>query len=180
MALHNWYFGGVFVLFSSNATIAEALPMPPSAYVTALGELFRLDFAGGYFGRGALQLVRGLAGPSELFVMVPAHVLAIVVALRVAAWGRGYDPWLRMTAWAALAGHPVAFFYLSYPRYYFLTWFLTLVVCAVWMRMEGLDLLRRCFPGVMNWLSGHPMTRSLARGLGWCLHVAGAAKTASV
>jgi hypothetical protein len=46
MALHNWYFGGVFVLFSSNATIAEAVPMPPSAYVAAIGELLRLDFAG--------------------------------------------------------------------------------------------------------------------------------------
>ena len=140
MALHNWYFGGEFILFSSNATIAEALPMPPSAYLVALGELFRLDFSGGYFTHGALQLARWLAGPSEFFVMVPAHALAIAIALRVAMWGRGYVPWLRLTAWAALAGHPVAFFYLSYPRYHFVTWFLTLVVCAVWLRIEGLDL----------------------------------------
>ncbi len=176
MALHNWYFGGVFVLFSSNATIAEALPMPPSAYVTALGELFRLDFAGGYFARGALQLARWLAGPSEFVVMVPVHVLAIVVALRVAACGRGYDPWLRLTAWAALAGHPVAFFYLSYPRYYYLTWFLTLVVCAVWMRMEGLVLLRRWFPKFVGWFARHPVTVALARGLEWCMRVAGMTK----
>ena len=180
MALHNWYFGGVFVLFSDNATIAEALPMPPSAYVAALSELFRLDFSGGDLTRGAMQLAHWLAGPSELFVMVPIHALAIAVVVRVAFWGRGYDPWLRLTAWAALAGHPVAFFYLSYPRYYFLTWFLTLVVCAVWMRMEGLDLFRRSFPGLMNWFAGHRMTQSLAHGLDRCMRVAGISKTASV
>ena len=178
MALHNWYFGSVFVLFSSNATIAEALPMPPSAYITALGELFRLDFSGGYLARGALQLLRWLAGPSELFVMVPVHALAIMIALRVALWGRAYDPWLRLTAWAALAGHPVAFFYLSYPRYYFVTWFLTLVVCAVWLRVEGLDLLRRWFPGPFGWLAAHPVTRALARGLDRCMRVGGVSATA--
>ena len=66
MALHNWYFGGVFVLFSSNATIAEAVPMPPSAYVAAAGELLRLDFAGEHVRRGLLQMARWLAGPSEV------------------------------------------------------------------------------------------------------------------
>jgi hypothetical protein len=165
MALHNWYFGGVFVLFSSNATITEALPMPPSAYLAALGEIIRFDFSGGNLARGALQLARWLAGPSELFVMVPVHALAMAIVLRVALRGRGYDPWLRLTAWATLAGHPVAFFYLSYPRYYFVTWFLTLVVCAVWLRIEGLDFLRRYLPGLMNWFTGHPVTRALARGL---------------
>ena len=171
MAAHNWYFGGVFVLFSANATLAEALPMPPSAYVAALGELLRFDFSDGNFVRGALQLVRWLAGPAETFLMVPVHVLAIVIVLRVALWGRGDDSWLRLTAWAALAGHPVAFFYLSYPRYYYLTWFLTLVVCAVWMRIEGLDLLRRWCPGVMDWSARHPITAALASGLVWCMRV---------
>jgi hypothetical protein len=169
MALHNWYFGDVFVLFSSNAFIAEALPMPPSAYVAALGELLRLDLSGGNLSRGALQLARWLAGPSESFMMVPVHAVAIVVAVRVAFWGRDYDPWLRLTAWAALAGHPMAFFYLSYPRYHFLTWFLTLVVCAVWMRIEGLDLLRHQFPGVMDRFARHPITAALQRALDWCV-----------
>ena len=44
MALHNWYYGGVFVLFSSHTGIAAAMPMPPHAYVSALWELLRLDF----------------------------------------------------------------------------------------------------------------------------------------
>ena len=165
MALHNWYFGGAFVLFSSNATIAEALAMPPSAYIAALGELLRLDFSGGYFARGSVQLALWLAGPSELFVMIPVHVLAIAITLRVAVCGRVYDPWLRLTAWAALAGHPVAFFYLAFSRYHYLTWFLTLVVCAVWLRKEGLDLLRRYFPRSMDWFAGRLVTRALTRGL---------------
>ena len=42
MALHNWYYGGVFVLFSSHTNIAAAMPMPPHAYVSALGELLHL------------------------------------------------------------------------------------------------------------------------------------------
>ena len=179
MALHNWYFGGVFVLFSSNATIAEALPMPPSAYLAALGELAHFDFSGGNFVRGVLQLGRWLAGPSELLVMVPVHALAIAIAVRVAVWGRGYDPWLRLTAWAALAGHPVAFFYLSYPRYYYPTWFLTLVVCAAYMRIEGLDLIRRWCPAMTDWLGRRTTTAALSRGLDRCTQFAETSRPAA-
>ena len=109
MALHNWVFGGVFVLFSTNATITEALPMPPSAYVAALGELLRFDFAGEHVRRGLLQIGALARGPvANSFVMVPLHALAIVVLLRVGLASRRYDPWLRLTAWATLAQHPVA------------------------------------------------------------------------
>jgi hypothetical protein len=175
MALHNWYFGGVLVPFSANATLPEALVMPPSGYCAALAELVRLDLFGEHVQRGALQLARWLAGPSESFLMIPVHALAIVIALRVAGFGRGCDPWLRLTAWAALAGHPVAFFYLSFPRYYDATWLLTLVVCAVWLRMEGLDLLRRMSPRLMARLERLPLTTTMARGLAWCMRACGIA-----
>ena len=46
MALHNWVFGHVFVLFSTNAGNADLLVMPPSAYVAAARELLSLDFSG--------------------------------------------------------------------------------------------------------------------------------------
>ncbi len=36
MALHNWVYGHVFVLFSSNAADSNLLVMPPSAYAGAL------------------------------------------------------------------------------------------------------------------------------------------------
>ena len=77
MALHNWYYGGVFVLFSRHTNMAAAMPMPPYAYVAALWELLRLDFAGGDFARGALQIRRLLIGPSESIAMVPVHAAAL-------------------------------------------------------------------------------------------------------
>ena len=163
MTLHNWYFGGVFVLFSSNATIDAALPTPPSAYVAAAGELLRFDFAGEHVRRGILQMARWLAGPSESFFAIPVNAAAIVVLVRVALRRGVFDPWLRLIAGATLAQHTVAWFYLSADRYYHVTWFLTLLVCAVWVRDEGFGMLRRRAPGAALWLSGHPARASLQR-----------------
>jgi hypothetical protein len=166
MALHNWYFGGVFVLFSSNATITEALPMPPAAYVAALGEVLRLDFSGEHVRRGILQLARWLAGPSESFFMVPLHVAAIGVLVRVGL-KRRFDRWIRLTAWASLALHAVPLFYLSAGRYYYLSWFLTMLVCAAWLGDEGIAMLRRRFPRVVAWAGCHPARIFFARKLDW-------------
>ena len=60
MALHNWYFGGVFVPFSANSTHPLVLLMPPSAYLSALLDLVRFDFGSEYLARGA-QANRPLA-----------------------------------------------------------------------------------------------------------------------
>ena len=46
MALHNWVYGGVFVLLTSTAEHPGLLVMPPSAYVAAFVELIHLDFTG--------------------------------------------------------------------------------------------------------------------------------------
>jgi hypothetical protein len=172
MALHNWVFGQVFVLFSSNATIAEAVPMPLSAYVAAMGELLRLDLAGEHVRMWLLQWARWLAGPSESFLMIPLNAAAIIVLIRVAARS-AFDPWLRLIATAALVQHTVAWFYLSSDRYYYLVWFLTLLVCAVWMRDEGLALLRRCFPRATEWLGHHPARVRLERLLDWFMKLTG-------
>jgi hypothetical protein len=155
MALHNWYFGGVFVPFSSNATIAEALPMPPAAYVAALGEALRLNFFGEHIQRGMMQLARWLAGPSESLFMVPLHVAAVGVLVRVAL-KRHFDLWIRLTAWTSLALHAVPLFYLSAGRYYYVSWFLTMLVCAVWLSDEGIVLLQRWLPRVVAWAERHP------------------------
>ncbi len=166
MALHNWVFGGVFILFSANATIPEALPMPPSAYVAALGELLRLDLAGDHVRRGVLQIARLLAGPSESFAMVPLHAVALAVVVRVGL-ARRYEPWLRLTAFATLALHSVALFYLSYDRYYYMGWLFTLLVVAVWVRDEGEDMARRAVPRWHAYIAGHPATRRLGSLLDW-------------
>jgi hypothetical protein len=110
--------------------------------------------------------------------MVPLHAAAIAVLVRVALAGRRFDPWLRLTAGAMLAQHPVALFYLSYDRYYYLAWLLTLLVCAVWMRDEGIELFRRWFPGTTARLARHPVRARLVRVLDWWANVTGVAPAA--
>ena len=179
MALHNWIYGGVFVLFSANATIPEALPMAPSAWVAAFDELLRLDLTGEHVRRGILQIARWLTGPWELFLTVPLHALAIAVLLRVAFWGWRHDPWLRLTAAAMLAQHPVALFYLSYPRYHYLAWILTFLVFSVWMRDQGIELFQQWFPRAAAWLARHPLRAWLSRVLDWWASVTGVATAPS-
>jgi hypothetical protein len=172
MALHNWYFGGVFVLFTTSAAIPEVLSMPPSAYVAALGELWRWDFAGGAVARAGLQIARWLTGPTESFVMTPVHAAAIVVLMRVAL-ARRYDPWLRLTAWGTVAQHGTAFFFLYAARYHHLAWLLTLLAVAAWLREEGYALLRRKFPRLCQRIERHPVTLRLRRAFERCATLGG-------
>jgi hypothetical protein len=164
MALHNWFYGGVLVLFTSTATIPGALVMPPSAYLAALGEIVHFDLAGEHVARALRQIGGWLAGPSESFLMAPVNAAAIVVLVRVAAW-KQIDPWLRLTAWATLAQQCVGIFYAPAGRYYYLTWLLTLLVTAVWVEREGLDLLRRRYPDLVVRVERHPARLALARTL---------------
>ena len=80
---------------------------------------------------------------------------------------RGFDPWLRLTAWAMLAQHPVALFYLSADRYYYLTWFITMLVCMVWLRDEGLRFLQQRWPRFAERLEANLLTRWLSTVLYW-------------
>ena len=65
IAVHNWVYGHVFVLFSTNATLPQLLVMPPSAYATAMRELITLDFHGGYLARALMQVLGWLSGPAD-------------------------------------------------------------------------------------------------------------------
>jgi len=140
MALHNWVYGGVLALFTSTTTMA--LLMPPSAYLAALAELLRFDFAGEQLGRAIRHLGAWLAGPSESVVTAPLHIAAIAVLTRVAVW-RDADPWLRLTAAATLVQQCVGVFSVTAGRYHYLTWLLTLLVAAAWVEREALPLWRR-------------------------------------
>src|SRR5262249_46481641 len=165
MALHNLVYGGALVLFTTTAELPRLLVMPPSALLAPLAGLAHSDFAGEPVA-GAMGRIAGwLAGPSEAVVMAPLNAAAILVLVRVALW-RGADPWLRLTAFAALAQHGVALFYPADGRYYYLTWLLTLLVVAAWVHGEGLVMLRRWFPGVTQRGAQHPANLALARGLG--------------
>jgi hypothetical protein len=164
MALHNWVYGGALVLFTTTAGIPKLLVMPPAAYLAALVELAHLNFAGEHVIRALRQFAGWLAGPSESLAMAPLNAAAIVVLIRVVFW-RNAMPWLRLTAIAALVQHGVALFYASAGRYYYLTWLLTLLVVAAWVHGEGLDMMRRRFPRLMDRVAKHPACLALARAL---------------
>jgi len=142
MALHNWVYGGAFLLFTSTATVPGALVMPPSAYIAALEELVHFDLTGEHVARALRQIASWLAGPSESFLMAPVNAAAIVLLFRVALW-KEIDPWLRLIAGAMIAQQCVGIFYAPAGRYYYLTWLLTALVTAVWVEREGLELLER-------------------------------------
>jgi hypothetical protein len=167
MALHNYVFGGVFVLFSANVGTAAHTPMQPSAYIEAAQELFSADVGGAHVRQGVLQLMHWLAGPSQLFAMIPLHVAAIAILLYGVGCRRGFDPWLRLIALAALVQHVPALFYAPSPRYYFLAWLLTALVCVAWVKDVGLPLLRSRHPLLSQRAADHPLTARLAFGLLW-------------
>ena len=164
MPLHNWYFGNVLVLFSANSTHPLVFVMPPSAYLAALVDLVRFDFASDELARAGKQLLRWLSGPSESPVFAPLHALAVAVVARVML-GRGFDPWLRLIAGATLAQHAVSLFYVATPRYHFLSWFFTGLVGAVWLRQEGIAWLRGRFPQAWEHARLNPLSREIERNL---------------
>jgi hypothetical protein len=155
MALHNWYYGGVFVLFSRHTDLAQSMPMPPSAYIAALWELLRLDFAGGDLARGARQIGRMLLGPSESIAMAPVHAAALLIVVRVLLLRR-YEGWLRLVAGATLGLYTPALFFLYSDRYQIIAWLLTLLISCVWTRDEGLPWLNRRFPRIVDGMQRHP------------------------
>lgn len=164
MPWHNWFYGGIFLLFSGNASHPLVLTMPPSSYVSALKELVSFDFGGGQFKRGAMQIAGWLEGPSTYALLIPVDALGVAVTAYVAFRGRRFDPWLRLIAGAALAQHAVSLFYVADRRYHLLTWFLTLVVVNIWFVTAGLDWLRRRFPVLWTRAQNSRPVKLLSRG----------------
>jgi hypothetical protein len=166
MALHNWIFGRVFVLFSSNSGDSDLLVMPPSAYFNAVKELVTLNFSGGYVSRGFFQIVNWLSGPAESMWTIPLNTVGVIILVFVVLRGRTFDPWLRLIGASALAQHAVALFYnAGVARYHFLTWFLTMLVVMVFMHDAGMGWLKRRYPVMSARVTSNPLSRRLAAGL---------------
>ena len=166
MALHNWYFGRVFVLFSSNSGDADLLVMPPSAWLAAVGDLVTLNFSGGTLSRAFFQIANMLSGPSESYATIPLNAAGLAILIAVVVRGQTFDPWLRLIGACALAQHAVALFYnAGVGRYHFLTWFLTMVVVMVFMHDVGMGWLQRRYPVMSARLISNPVSRWLAFGL---------------
>ncbi len=166
MALHNWYFGRVFVLFSSNAGDSDLLVMPPSAWFGALKDALTLNFSGGYISRVFFQIANMLSGPSESYATIPLNAVGLAILIYVVMRGRTFDPWLRLIGASALAQHAVALFYnAGVGRYHFLTWFLTMVVVMVFMHDFGMGWFKRRYPVMSARITSNPLSRWLASSL---------------
>ena len=166
MALHNWYFGHVFVLFSGNADHPQVLLMTPSSYLAAARELVTLNFNGGYVVRAFMQVANWLSGPSESYATAPVNAAGIVILVYVIVRGRMFDPWLRLLGAAALAQHAVALFYnAASARYHYLTWFLTMLVVMAWAHQVGMGWLKRRYPVMSGRIITNPWSQRLASGL---------------
>jgi hypothetical protein len=173
MPLHNWYYGGVFVLFSANAE-GNNLHMRPADYGAAIAELMHLDFAGPKLHAALVQLVDfpveflgqwQLAGPIGYGLSAAVHIAAVVVAARVCL-DRRFDPWLRLTAGATLAQHSVALFYGGALRYFFLSWLLTMLVAAAWCAQAGLRFVRARAPRPSKRFADAPLVSKARAFLG--------------
>jgi hypothetical protein len=166
MALHNWLYGHVFVLFSGNATQSDLLVMPLSAYLAAAREFLSFDFSGGYLMRALTQVINWLSGPAESYATIPLNAVGVAILIHVVLRGRQFDPWLRLVGAAALAQHVVALFYdAAIGRYHYLTWFLTMLVVMVFMHEIGMGWLQRRYPLLSERIVVHPWSRRLASGL---------------
>ena len=148
--LHNLAFGHSFVAFTSSMIRPETMRMFPWDYLFALGDLLRLDMHGAYLVRAIAQLTHWLSGPSESVLLVPLHLASIAVLVRVGLLRGQFDPWLRLTAIAALLQHGIGLCYIVYDRYHLLTWLLTCLVVLCWVRTEGLPFLQRRYPSLRD------------------------------
>jgi len=163
MALHNWFYGGELVLFTSTARLA--MFMPPSAFVAAAVDLLHFDLSGPHLSRAIEQIGAWLAGSSELLVMAPLNAAALVILVRM-TMRRGTDPWLRLIAGAIVVQQCISLLYVIHGRYYYLNELLTLLVVAVWVRDEGAVLFQRRFPDFSKRVASHAAAVALARRLG--------------
>jgi hypothetical protein len=166
MALHNWVYGHVFVLFSGNSAHPYVLVMPPSAYMAILHDLVNLDLNGEHVRRLLVQIADWLSGPAESRFTIPLNAAGVAILIYVVLRGRRFDPWLRLIGAAALAQHGVALFYTAATaRYHFLTWFLTMLVVMVWLQQVGVVRLKQRYPLLSERFAKHPWVRRLASGL---------------
>ena len=140
--LHNWYFGGEWVLLTASATINANLPTPPSTYLQALSGLLSVDFS-----EPAIPLVWAqIAEWSERLHPVSLFALGLTI---LAAFGYGAASFqVRTLAFAALAQHSVLLFYVSYSRYKWLAWMLSLIIALHMVNHWIMPVLRLRYPGL--------------------------------
>ena len=166
MTLHNWVFGHKLVLFGSNATIPEVLVVPPQVYLAALSDIAHLNLRSEALSRIARQLFDVLLGPMNTHAFAPVCAAEIAIVIRVAL-RRQSAQWERLLAVATLAGLSIMLFYVNTPRYHSLTWLLTAIVSAVWLRDEGFPWLRANRPDLVKRWDAHPLIVAATKRWHW-------------
>jgi hypothetical protein len=161
---HNWHFGGVIVPLSANAAAPNVLRMTPSDYLTAVGELMRFQFQGEKLSGAIAQVIALLSGPANLWPAIPLHIAAYAILLRVVMSSR-FEPMLRLCALASIALIPVALIYLVTVRYNLLMWLLMAMVVAVWLKVEGMELIDRRWPNLRPWFARSTHVMRIGRGI---------------
>ncbi len=172
MPLHNWVFGHVFVLFTSAPKDTRLYVLPPAKALAALGELVRLDVAGDNAKILWAQIARFLEGPSESWLLIPVHLAAFVLLVWIVGFGRRFDPWLRVIAFALIVQALINLPFLVRTRYFFMYWLFALVIVLQWIRLVGIDLVRQWSPRVVRSLLDHPFNRRIADGVLWLERIA--------
>jgi hypothetical protein len=156
MLWHNWHFGGRLVPIGDNANAPNIWMMPPSVWWSALSDIARLNFGSEDLARAASQAALFLSGPSELRLLIPLHVAAFAIALRVAC-ARRFEPMLQLGALAALALSSLGYVYLVSVRYHLVMWFMLALVAIAWFKTEGLALIERFHPGWRERMARSPI-----------------------
>ena len=154
-ALHNWFYGGVFVLIGTNGTGPTIYTTHPIEYLRALSELLRLQFSGEYLRHTSSMVIQLMSGPRQWLSMAPLHVAAMAVMVRVAS-SRRYDPWLRLVALSTIAGLAVGLFYVIFARYLLAFWLMMFLITAVWLHEEALPWIRGHAPHLTQARRGRP------------------------
>ena len=145
MALHNWVFGHVFVLFSANADeFQSAGDAAVGLCWRPLRELLQPEFRRRICSALGRRLAHWLSGPARILCHHSAecrrrrhpHLCRrCAAALRSLA-----APDRRRGAGAACGG---AVLRAAIARYHFLTWLLTMLVVVVWLHEVGIGWLQR-------------------------------------
>jgi hypothetical protein len=161
--LHNWVFGHSTIPFSDNVNQPQTLLMPPSDYFRAAYDVLTLNFGSAYVSRAFAQLGRWLSGTHKLMIAIPINLAAFIVLLRVGIFNRGFAPWLRAVALAALLQHGIGICYVNYDRYNLLTWLLTAIVTFAWLASEGIPFFARRWPNVTGAIVNAPAFLLMAR-----------------
>ena len=100
MALHNWVFGHVFVLFSANAGDAQAADHAAIRLCRRRARIGRPAFGGAHIAGAAMQIVHWLSGPAQILRhhSVECGRRRHPHLCRRRPPFRRFDPWLRLIA----------------------------------------------------------------------------------